>query len=186
MKVQFLDTSLTYDGSQLRSLFVYEQTRMAGDGAIAFLGPCAVTLDKMKDAEDRINQEVIAGDQMLHFLVEVFDRPLLVGVLLQRILASLVQDWFYRARRVRLERDGDDLYFVNKGEKLKLSISIAAPAVRSSLVHFAVNVRNSGTPVPTAALEDFQVDPKAFASDILQALQTEWLSSLDASWKAFP
>jgi hypothetical protein len=81
-----------------------------------------------------------------------------------------------------LGRDGDDLYWGDR----KLSISIASQSAVSTMVHFAVNITNAGTPVRTCALEDLGVDPKEFADAAMDALALEWASVLKATRKVRP
>ena len=70
--------------------------------------------------------------------------------------------------------------FVGTG---KLSISIATRSLVSTLMHFAVNVSNAGTPVATASLQDLDVDPAEFATLMLGAVVTEHDSILSARAK---
>jgi hypothetical protein len=60
-------------------------------------------------------------------------------------------------------REGDDLYC----GKNKLSVSIATQSPVNSLIHFAVNVTNEGTPVPTVSLEDLHVAPELLAKEVM-------------------
>lgn len=182
MKTKWLSQNKTYDGTQLRSLYAYLEHRLLGDSAVAWRGPCQVSFDHMVDGEDLLERAVIAGSDMVHFIVEIFDQRLMSGVLLQRVLAGLVRDCLYELsplRGLQILRSGDDLYWKNK----KLSISIATSSPVSTLVHFAINVSAKGTPVPTAGLEDLKVNPKTFAQFVLKALRKEYESSLDATRK---
>ena len=115
----------------------------------------------MVDGEDLLAKAEIRGDEMLHFIIEIFDRDLFSGVALQRLFASIVTDHLNIAGinglgGKELHRKGDDIYLEHK----KLSISIATKSPVSTMVHFAMNVTNKGTPVPTLSLEDLGVDPK--------------------------
>ncbi|MDX1386691.1 MAG: DUF366 family protein, partial [bacterium] len=60
---------ITYDGTQLRSHWVYETFGVLGDSCVAFLGPCEVPLDRMVDLEDVRKRSPIAGPKMLHFIL---------------------------------------------------------------------------------------------------------------------
>lgn len=188
MKTLVLEKEISYDGSQLRPLFNYLEHGLLGDSVLVGIGPCRVDFSHMIDGEDLREGAAIAGGKMLHFLIEVFDRDLFAGVCLQRLLAALAQ-----ARLVALvplvrgekplTRSGDDLYWDGR----KLSISIATRSANSVLVHFALNVRNEGTPVPTCALEaDFGVDALAFGRALAADLVAEYESILMASRKARP
>ena len=110
---------------------------------------------------------------MLHFIIEKFDCSLFAAVSLQRLLASLVLETLKgkvgSPEVAKLVRDGDDIFLGNN----KLSISIATQSPVSSLIHFAVNISNSGTPVPTLSLEDLKVKPKEFAEEIMARFKQE-------------
>lgn len=180
MKTKWIDNVQTYDGTQLRSLYAYLQHQVMGPSTIAWRGPCEVDFSHMVDGEDLLAKEKICGSDMVHFIIEIFDQPLLLGVFAQRFFASIVTDVLREmAPALKVRREGDDIYF-NEG---KFSISIATRSTSSVLIHFAVNVSNEGTPVKTSALNDLHLDPKTFAQKCLQKWQTEFETSLAATWK---
>ena len=122
---------------------------------------------------------------MVHFIIEFFDQTLMSGVLLQRLFASIVADILQDIsplKDLKLTRSGDDLYF--KGRKLSISIATKSPV--STMVHFAVNNTNEGTPVETAALKDLKVDPRKFAEKCMLALKNEYVDCLQATRKVRP
>jgi uncharacterized protein len=182
VKAKWIDKKIKYDGSQLRPLFNYLDQGLLGDSVVAFCGPCDVSTQHMVDGEDLIAGAKICGSNMLHFLFEVFDCDLTAAVLLQRLFASIVGETVEDMAKQKLKRDGDDLYLGKK----KFSISIAAPAVNSRLIHFAVNVSNKGTPVETVSLEDFSIEPKAFAEKVMKKISSEYLSVVQARQKVRP
>lgn len=186
MQISFAEESMHYDGTQLKPLFAYLQWGIMGDSVVAWRGSCDVSFEHMVDGEDLIAESSIAGSEMLHFIVEVFDRELATGVLIQRIFAAIIKDLLHEMSPVLgdqiLVRDGDDLYWGDR----KLSISIASRSAVSTMVHFAVNISNQGTPVRTCALEDLSVDPKEFANAAMEALALEWNSVLNATRKVRP
>ncbi len=182
MKTILLKNELHYDGSQLKSLFGYLEHGIQGDSCVSFIGSCDVSLDHMVDGEDLLEKSLIQGSQMLHFIFEVFDRELVTGIFLQRLFASLVSDEIYKLTRVKLDRVGDDLYFESK----KLSISVATRSSISVLVHFAMNISNAGTPVPTLSLEDLKISPRLFAENLLTQITKEYDSILSARLKVKP
>lgn len=184
MKSLISESSETYDGSQLRSLFNYLQHGVLGDSIVAWIGPCQIPFEHMVDGEDLRAQAKIEGSEMVHFIVELFETQLFAGVCAQRLMASVVMEHLREGSPVRelalsLRRDGDDIY---AGEK-KLSISIATASPVSSLIHFAVNASNRGTPVPTLSLEDLKIEPRAFAEDVAAAVCKELSTSRDATRK---
>lgn len=175
VKSLWIAKSFGYDGTQLRSLFAYLDHGILGDSIVAWRGPCDVSFDHMVDGEDLLQKSAICGGDMLHFIVEQFDTSLKAAVALQRLLASIVKDQLFahsllaRDSLHPLRRDGDDIFWDEK----KLSISIATVSPTSSLIHFAVNVTNEGTPVATCALKDFGLDPENFANSVMQAFVQE-------------
>lgn len=184
MKTLFLEADELYDGRQLVSLRNYLKHKILGDSMVAWVGPCNVSLDHMVDGEDLLAGAEIRGGRMVHFIAELFDSTLFAGVGIQRLLASLVLETLRDLSPVRstaesLTRDGDDILF----KQQKLSISIATQSPVSTLIHFAVNVTNDGTPVPTLSLHDLQVDPVEFAKVILKKFEVEVTSIREATQK---
>ena len=171
MKTHWLDSQVTYDGSQLRPHWIRLATGLVGDAIVAFRGPCAVSETEMVDLVDLLDGASIAGDDMLHFIAEVFDDGDLPRALLrQRLLSAIAMEQLaLLAPDARLRREGDDIFV---GER-KLSISVATRSLVSTLLHFAVNVGTSGTPVPTVGLSDLGVDARGFADRLLAAVVRE-------------
>ncbi len=184
MKAKFLSESEIYDGTQLVSLRNYLNHGLLGDSVVAWVGPCNVSLEHMVDGEDLLQKARICGSSMLHFIIEKFDCNLLAAVALQRLLAAIVKDELQKTAShsqlaLSLRREGDDLFAGSK----KLSISIATQSPVSSLIHFAVNVSNDGTPVETLSLEDLGVRPQQLAEHILSRFCTEVASIIEATHK---
>lgn len=170
----------TYDGSQMRSLWIYLNHQILGSACVSWIAPCQISNQEMLDGEDLLAQAQIRSSLMVHFVAELFDTSLIAGVCFQRILADHVaQAVAALAPGIVLFRKGDDLYWQDK----KFSISIAAPAVRSCLIHFAVNVSNIDTPVLTCSLEDFKIEAKVFAQQVLQSIAQEWEDIVNATLK---
>lgn len=187
MKTYFSDGEIHYDGSQLKSLFGYLHFGVLGDSAVSWVGSCNIPFDKMVDGEDLLSRSEIRGDRMVHFIVEKFDIDLFAAVSLQRLLASLAIDLLREISpnneiAQKLQRDGDDIFY----DKQKLSISIATKSPVSALIHFAVNVVNTGTPVSTLSLQDLAVDPTDFAKRLLGRFSREAESILMATRKVIP
>lgn len=197
MKSLFIDREFSYDGSQLRSLFAYLGHGVQGTSIVSWIGPCDISNEHMIDGEDLLAGETIAGSRMVHFIIERFETQLFGAVALQRLMAAIVLD-LCREHTARasasvrssagvtsaggsaasttastrvgeFRREGDDI-FLGDG---KLSISIATVTPVSALIHFAVNVSNEGTPVKTAALEDFGFDAKDFANEVMRRVVRE-------------
>ena len=184
MNALWLDSEFKYDGSQLRALYAYLEHGVLGDSIIAWQGPCEVNLDHMVDGEDRRAGAQICGSKMVHFIVEKFECSLLAAVALQRLLAAIVKDVAQEMApssiiAQQLHRDGDDIYH---GQN-KFSISIATVSPTSALIHFAVNVVNEGTPVPTLALQDIKLDAASFAKKVLDRFTNETKSIIQATQK---
>jgi uncharacterized protein len=183
MKTLLLKKKIKYTGEQLKPLTNYLQHGLLGNSAVAWLGACDVSTEHMIDGEDLRAKETIAADEMVHFVIELFDVDLKAGVLLQRLMAEMVKTYLQKNSKSpaaqKLIRTGDDLYF----EKKKLNISIATLSANSCLLHFAVNSQKTGAPVSILSLDDLGVKPDVFAKDILQLLQSEVVDVLEASQK---
>ena len=185
MKTKWIDKSLSYDGSQLRSHFALTTSKIQGASIIAFRGPCKVSLKSMVDYEDLLAKSEIKSQEMLHFIIEYFPANLKSGVALQRLLASIVADSvhtqksFHTKSKTHLKREGDDLYLGSK----KLSISIASQSAVSTMIHFAVNITTKGTPVLTCALEDWGINPKFLALQIMKKFSLEYIDIVAATEK---
>lgn len=184
MQFKFVNDKMRYDGHQLRSLYSYMKYGMQGDSILSWIGPCNIPFEHMVDGEDLLQQAKIQGDEMLHFIFEIFDRDLFSAVALQRLFAAIIKDHLVNDLKVDLKgnlfyRDGDDLYWGNK----KLSISIASRSPISVMIHFALNIVNSGTPVETCCLNDFAVEPKTFSDNVMKKFVSEYTSILLATRK---
>lgn len=187
MESLFIDKKFAYDGSQLRSLFAYLEHGILGPSIVSWVGPCSIPFSHMVDGEDLLEQAVIQGDEMLHFIIEIFDRDLFSGVALQRLFASISKDYVqaHGAGLLQgkiLRRDGDDIYLDNK----KLSISIASKSPVSVMVHFAMNVTNKGTPVETLSFEDLHLQPRQTSEAIMELFKKEYSSIVIATQKVRP
>lgn len=176
MRTHWVDEKITYDGSQLAPLANYLKHGVLGDSIVAWQGPCKVTLEHMMDGEDLLAKSKIEGDNMLHFVIEMFNYPLSSAISLQRLMGEiLIQKMLEHGKGPirEIKRKGDDLYW----NKKKLNISIATCSNTSSLIHFAVNIVNDGTPVETCCLKDFSIENVSdFAQKYMDELKEEILS----------
>jgi uncharacterized protein len=174
VKALWLDREIAYDGTQLRSHWIYQQSGELGDAIAAFVGAADVPLAHMVDLVDVALQAPIFSKRMLHFIVEHFDVDLSLAIVRQRLLAAIAAEELHRRVPAEaIERRGDDLY---DGER-KISVSIATASPVSCLIHFAMNIRSDGTPVPTKGLADYGIDPRALA-DALLARYVEEIDSM--------
>jgi hypothetical protein len=159
---------------------------LAGSSLVAFQGACDVSFEHMIDGEDLKEKAKICGDEMLHFIFEIFDQDLFSAVLIQRLFASIIQETLFERTQKHLRRSGDDLYFSGIGGEGKLSISIATKTTNSTLIHFAVNLTNQGTPVKTSCLLDLGLKPTDFevlTLEILRRISEELATVQFATWK---
>ena len=179
----------SYNGSQLKPLFAYENFKITEDSIISWISPCDIDIDHMVDYEDKIENSKIKGDLMLHFIIESFPANLSFGVSLQRILASLAKDLIVQMsplKNLKISREGDDLYVLQNKKSGKLSISIATVSAVATHVHFALNITNSGTPVQTACLEELKIKPEVFSAQLMKNFSKEYSSILFATKKVKP
>lgn len=184
LQCRFLNQKIHYDGSQLRSLFGYQDHGVLGDSLIAWQGSCDVSDDHMVDGEDLRANAKIRGGHMLHFIFETFVGNLITGVCWQRLFAAVMRDIIVemaieKSLALKLKRDGDDLWC----EDRKLSISVATVSPASVLFHFAVNVDNVNTPVPTLSLVDLGVDAEQLVQRVFAKWTAEFNSIVAASKK---
>ena len=190
MKSKWIDESIIYDGSQLRSSFGYSQYGILGDSIISWRGACDIHKDRIVDIEDLLNKSEIYSQEMVHFIIEFFDQPLSTAVAYQRLFVTLIKDVIFQflskaSQTVptkyyeKLERRGDDLYFEDK----KINISIATISPLSSLIHVGVNVSSEGTPVSTMGLNDFNIDPYEFSKKLMGCFVKEYTSMRKAMCK---
>lgn len=182
MKFKFIEKEIAYDGTQLAPLNNYLKHSLLGNSVVSWVGACDVSFEHMVDGEDLLAQAKICSDKMVHFIFELFDTDLRSAVAIQRLFAASAKDLIEASSSIakgKIQRHGDDLFFENG----KLSISIATKTVNSSLIHFAINVVNEGTPVKTACLNELQVDAKSFSIELMKTFSEEFLSIVEATQK---
>lgn len=171
MQIKFNDTPTDYDGTQLRSHWIYESQGLLGNALVSFVGACDVTVENLVDLEDARQDRPIASREMLHFIGEFFDLTLTDTILLQRLLITLLQQRVTeQANGLKLIRTGNDLY----DGKFKLSVSIATASPVSTLLHAGINIMSEGTPVPTQGLADYGIATVPFAKQVLQDFKEEF------------
>ncbi len=158
MKAVTLNEKLRYDGTQIAPLWAFEYSGVRGDSIVAFEGPMNVT--HVIDAEDDLNGAKIAGDRLLHFIVEVFDSPATMrqAYYMQRLLIVNLKDQLFDAGII-VCRSGDDL-FVDGG---KLTVSIATCGISSEKIHCGVNLTTAGIPPEVLAASLEIENPLTFA-----------------------
>jgi hypothetical protein len=154
-----------------------------GDAAVVFRGPADVRGKALVDLEDRAQEHLIRSADMLHLIVERFSVDLVEGILVQRLLASIVADLVRSHAPGRdVRRHGDDVRV--DGRKMTVSIATVSPV--STLIHFGINVDPAGAPVPAIGLGELGIDPAAFAPALLHLLDAELEGVADARSKVAP
>ncbi len=151
MKVLFSKTQRPYLGPELRPHFLLQELGVKGSALTAFIGPCSVKTEHMVDWEDRLVNDRIEARLMVHFLGEFFGMTLHEGVLLQRLLISMMAQSLnltVSPLSQAVQRKGDDLFW--KERKLSVSIVTASPV--SVLLHAGINLDPSGAPVAAVGL----------------------------------
>lgn len=147
MQYLFIPEQILYDGTQLSSHWAYRTRGVPGDSIVAFRGPCQVSVDKMVDLADVLNQSPIYSPDMLHFIIEHFDLDLEKTIFRQRLFICLVKE-ILESRGVSITRSGDDLYVKER----KLSVSIATITPVSTMIHTGLNLRSENVPVKAVGL----------------------------------
>jgi hypothetical protein len=174
---------MDYSGLELRSHFIRDVFGIEGDAVVAFRGACRVSGERLVDLEDFRAGETVWGDDMMHFICEIFGAGLSHITAVQRILCVLAKETINRAAgRAVVRRSGDDL-FVDEG---KLSVSVATVSPVSGLIHLGLNVTKEGVPVRAASLMDLGLKPAETASELLQRFTSEMESIESATLKVRP
>jgi hypothetical protein len=180
IQVKFIERKIPYTGEQLRSHWAYRSFDILGDSAIAFIGPCDVRPEFMKDVEDLKAASRIYSEKMLHFIIEHFACSLDTALLRQRLLiAIMAENLNLRLGAPKVRRTGSDLY---EG-KFKLTVSIASVSPVSALIHAGTNISSRNTPVPTRSLAHYNIKPRVFAEEILARYVAECEGLLRARCK---
>jgi hypothetical protein len=156
--------------TELYGHFAFKNFGIAGDAAVAFVGPCDVEGERLVDLEDRRAGDTIKAARMLHFVVEHFGVPLAEAVWRQRLFAAIVcEEVSARAPEASVRREGDDI-FADDG---KLTVSIATVSPTSAVVHFGVNVDGAGAPVTVTDLQSLGIDAREMALAVLSRYAAE-------------
>lgn len=181
MKFKYIDKEIKYIGSQLAPHWIYKNFNILSDAVVSFCGGADVKITEMVDLEDVIQNDSIYSPNMLHFIVEKFNTPLIEGVYLQRLLVIIAKEIIEKFTGMTLVRNGDDLFFNEK----KLSVSIATCSFNSILIHFAMNITTEGTPIETSGLKsDLHIENiKELAEMILEKYTEEIEDIKNASCK---
>jgi len=170
LTTHFATEEIAYTGEQLHSLWAYRTFNILGDSIVAFLGPCDIRPEHMRDVEDQKAGSAIYSERMLHFIIEHFDADLEKTVWRQWFFMALMVERLNRRLGAPLVlRHGSDLYERDR----KLTISIATVSPVSGLIHSGINISSRNTPVPTRGLADLGVDPEDLARDMLAAYAEE-------------
>ena len=180
MKTQFIEQEIKYEAWQLSPHWIYNNFKIQGDAAVAFIGECEVKLTEMVDIEDVINNEPIYSKSMLSFISEQFNVGLVEGVFRQRLLICIIKEALEK-RGFLITRNGDDLFYDGK----KLTVSIATKSVNSILIHTGINIDSAGAPVKASGLSSELgiYDIKEFADEILNNYSEEISDIILASTK---
>lgn len=166
----------------MRSHWARNSFGLEGDCIVSFTGACDVKREYMVDLVDLESGSRIYSPLMLHFIAEHFGCDLEKGVLRQRLLAALACEYLRDASGRRVVRRGDDLFF----EERKISVSIAAASPVCALIHFGINVRTEGVPVPACGLDELGVAADVTAHRIMEAYVEESASIEAARTSAKP
>ncbi len=170
MKSLWIEKRMTYDGRQLSSHFAYRNYGVMGDVIVGFVGPADVRITEMVDIEDVRQVAPISSDEMVHFLIEMFEVGLGQMVWVQRFFVLLLFERLVkRVSPSHLTRDGDDIFY--QGRKLSVSIATVSPV--SGLVHTALNVKGTGAPLPIACLEEMGIEAVSLAKEVMEAFCAE-------------
>ena len=136
MKCIVLSEKFDYDGSQISSLWAYNNFGIQEDSIIVFRGVCDVKIEHMIDLEDRRANEAIWSEDMVSFIIEHFDSTDLKLIYArQRFFTAMVREYLAELG-IQTTREGDDLFLNEK----KLTVSIASTSAVSQKIHVGINV----------------------------------------------
>ncbi|USH00558.1 DUF366 family protein [Thermococcus argininiproducens] len=179
------DKRIDYDGSAIKSHWAYRNFGVLGNSIVIFRGKCNVKVEEMIDIEDLRQKKEIKSDDMVHYIIEVFEVPnvFLASVLQKLFIVRLCE--VLEAYGIKTSRRGDDIYVNDK----KLSISIATISPMSIKVHIGINVEAKGIPEEVTAIglkelginniEEFmEASGKALVEEFLKAKK----DSLKVRW----
>lgn len=188
MQTKLINKRINYDGSQLSSHWIFKNTGITGDAAVVFTGGCDVSPAFMVDLEDLSTHSSIYSLEMLHFIAEFFDHDLEKSILRQRILICIIEEVIKKDRKnLDIQREGDDLYLLKKGKRLKLTVSIATVSPVSTLIHAGINIISDKVPVPACGLKEIKIrDSKKFGLNVLKRFSEEMSGVLYARTKVKP
>jgi hypothetical protein len=170
MKCVVLSEKFDYDGSQISSLWAYNNFGIQEDSIIAFRGACDVKIEHMIDLEDRRANEAIWSEDMVSFIIEHFDSTDLKLIYSrQRFFTAIVGEHLAELG-IQTRREGDDLFL--KGNKL--TVSIASTSAISQKIHFGINVSHEvyGN-LKEAGIKEEQI------SNFMQALGEKYVHELE-------
>lgn len=170
-----IEKEIPYTGPELRPHFLLTQFQMRGDALAAFQGPCRVDTSHLVDWEDRMVNDRIEAQRMVHFLGEFFGWTLPQGVLFQRLFMSIVRDEIAALNPgVAITRDGDDLFVAGFGkDPRKLSVSIVTASPVSILLHAGINIDPTGAPVPAIGLSELKISADLLTERVLSRAAQE-------------
>ncbi|MFH1613438.1 MAG: DUF366 family protein [bacterium] len=154
---------IKYTGAELHSLWIYEKFNLLGDSIVAFSGECEIDFEKMIDLEDVLAKEKITSTNMLHFIIEHFERNLEKAILRQYLSMAILKDILQNKVNEKIIRKGNNLYEKDK----KITVSIATLSPVSSLIHIGINIDSKNTPILTKGLEDYNIDWQIVAKEFL-------------------
>lgn len=151
-----IDEIFEYDGSQINPSWAFQEFGIYGSSIITWIGQVNITPDNLKDFAD-VGLE-IKSNYMVNFICEFFDQQppnMRIAYLRQRMLVMIFRE-ILTEYGIQTKREGDDIFVDGR----KLSISIASISLSSSKIHFALNLKDEGTPddVDTIGLYDILND----------------------------
>ena len=149
-----IDEIFEYDGSQINPSWAFQEFGIYGSSVISWIGPVNITPENLKDFAD-VGLE-IKSNYMVNFICEFFDQQppnMRIAYLRQRLLVMIFRE-ILMEKGIPTKRGGDDIFVDDR----KLSISIASVSLSSAKIHFALNLKDEGTPddVETIGLYDIK------------------------------
>ncbi|MFX0093490.1 MAG: DUF366 family protein [Candidatus Hodarchaeota archaeon] len=181
MQVIVLEQNVTYDGSQIQSLWAFRDHNITGSSIIVFRGAMRVPKSEMIDLKDikreeHLGEYLITADDALNFIIEHFeDQPpnLRLMYFRLRVLVLCTLETLQKRTKEKILRKGTDLFFKDG----KLNVGIASTSSISGKIHLALNISNTGVPayVKIASFKDLGIedDPLALGKELAERYVTE-------------
>ncbi|MBD3192214.1 MAG: DUF366 family protein [Candidatus Heimdallarchaeota archaeon] len=174
----------SYTGKQIHPLWALDNLGIAGDSFVIFRGSMNISREEMIDVRDIVRERtmadiLIAGDDCLHFIIEMFDdQPANLKIAYHRLhlLAFIVQRFLEQELQIALEKKGTDLYYQGQ----KINVAIATCSNNSAKIHFGLNVVSTGVPAHVKAIGLKEINRDIVLENLALTIAKTFITELEA------